>query len=345
MTPSTSKKALPFTTSTMFPGRPVTPEQWAMTLQRLKALYLRGQFRPCAARCDQLLSETKIMVRRRNELPSVIVFADYFIQPNPLLASYLHFYSALSTEGLARLTHNLSASKIPTLLQAKESYQKAASSLPPRDPFVHPAVHRTNDIASELSSPGSDTADRCSNPSPLPPNSPPSSPSFSSLDPHRSFEASPPAKRPPPLRINQKPALRLITSISTPPHTPPTQVSPDCSSRSASITFSATTSIWLRTRTRERFNTHLDSFRDMLVRHVDVVEGLTRIAEETQRNRWAPKRPGDFTVVFGDGDMGCDEERRSATTAVIRGRERGWARPRFQPERYKVLCKQALSEL
>lgn len=345
MTPSKSKKALPSSTATMFPDQPVTREQWAMALQRLKALYLRGQFRPCAARCDQLLSETKTMVKRGDGLPSITGFTDDDIQPNPLFASYLHFYSALSTESLARLAHNLSASKIPTLLQAKESYQKAASSLPPRDHFSHPLVHQTDDAASELSSPDSDSAHDCSNPSPLSPNSPPSSPSPSSVDPHDSFGAYPPVKRPSPLRINKKPTLRLITSISTPPHTPPTQLSPDFSSRSASITFSATTSIWLRSRARERFNAQLDSFRDMIARHVDVIEGLVRAAEEAQKNRWTRKHLGMSTAHFGDGDNWGDEDRKSAAGAVIRGRERGWARPRFQPERYKALCEQALSEL
>lgn len=80
----------------------------------------------------------------------------------------------------------------------------------------------------------------------------------------------------------------------------------------------------------------------MVVRHMDVVEGLVRTAEEAQRNRRAGKRFG-ASAVLGDGDTGGDEERKSA--AVARGRERGWARPRFQPERYAALCEQALSEL
>lgn len=102
--------------------------------------------------------------------------------------------------------------------------------------------------------------------------------------------------------------------------------------------------MWLRTRARERFTAHLDSFRDLLARHVDVVEGLVHTAEEAQqRSRRAGNRLGGSSAVGGDGDMGDDEERKSA--AVARGRERGWARPRFQPERYTVLCEQALSEL
>lgn len=83
----------------------------------------------------------------------------------------------------------------------------------------------------------------------------------------------------------------------------------------------------------------------MLARHVEVVEGLVHTAEEAQRNRGARKRRGNSTVVFGDGDTAGDEERNSMTAAVVRGRERGWTRPRFQPERYQALCEQALSEL
>lgn len=80
----------------------------------------------------------------------------------------------------------------------------------------------------------------------------------------------------------------------------------------------------------------------MLRRHMDVVESLIRTAAEAQRMRQAGKRLGNSGL--GDGDNATGEEERKRA-AVMRGRERGWARPRFQPARYAALCEQALSEL
>ena len=97
----------------MFLDQSVILAQLAMTLQRFKTLYFRNQFRPCAARCEQLLFETKSMIWKSDVLFSFVPFStEHEIQSNLLFIFYLHFYSALSTESLARLSHNLSVENV-----------------------------------------------------------------------------------------------------------------------------------------------------------------------------------------------------------------------------------------
>ncbi len=62
MTPDKNKKPLPSSTSFIFPERPTTYQQWKLNLQAVKILYLRGQWKHCAARCCQLLNEAVSLV-------------------------------------------------------------------------------------------------------------------------------------------------------------------------------------------------------------------------------------------------------------------------------------------
>ena len=62
MTPSKTKKALPSSTSMAFPDQPTAYDQWKIALAHVKSLYLKGQWKQCAARCNQLLLEAKTPV-------------------------------------------------------------------------------------------------------------------------------------------------------------------------------------------------------------------------------------------------------------------------------------------
>ena len=59
MTPDTLKRPLPSSTSMLFPDQPETIRQWQLALQRVKLLYVRGQWKECAAWCSQVLSGAK----------------------------------------------------------------------------------------------------------------------------------------------------------------------------------------------------------------------------------------------------------------------------------------------
>ncbi|MCJ1348580.1 hypothetical protein MMC31_006812, partial [Peltigera leucophlebia] len=102
------KPSLTFT-STSSLSQPAAPTQWQMSLQYIRFLYFKGRLKQCAAQCKLLFQSSA--------------------SPNPLHATYLHFYLALSTEGVARLTHNLSSSKMEMLIQARASYEATVSSL------------------------------------------------------------------------------------------------------------------------------------------------------------------------------------------------------------------------
>ena len=63
MTPSKSKKALPSSTSMVFPEQPTSYEEWKGALVQVKSMYLKGQWKQCSARCSQLILEAKTPVR------------------------------------------------------------------------------------------------------------------------------------------------------------------------------------------------------------------------------------------------------------------------------------------
>ena len=57
MTPNKAKKPLPSSTSIIFlePEEPQTSREWKTALQRVKSLYLKSQWKQCAARSSKLL--------------------------------------------------------------------------------------------------------------------------------------------------------------------------------------------------------------------------------------------------------------------------------------------------
>ena len=114
--------------------------------------------------------------------------------------------------------------------------------------------------------------------------------------------------------------------------------------RPLSVTFSTSSTIWLQNRALERYHTHLIAFANMLIAHIEVVEGLMQATEEAQATR--PSMTRSRSAWFGGAD-GDEEEskRREVRARVERGRGRGWRRERFAPERYQELCARALGEL
>ena len=62
MTPNKNKRPLPSSTSMAFPEPPETFLQWKAALMQVAILYMRGQWKHCAAQCTQLLLEAKAPV-------------------------------------------------------------------------------------------------------------------------------------------------------------------------------------------------------------------------------------------------------------------------------------------
>jgi hypothetical protein len=87
----------------------------------------------------------------------------------------------------------------------------------------------------------------------------------------------------------------------------------------------------------EIYNSQLASFADMLVNHVDSVRRFRVQAASLAAASWAPaSRDGE-----GKRKMSAEERMER----IVRGRERKWARPKFDPMRYRELCEVAIAEL
>lgn len=87
------------------------------------------------------------------------------------------------------------------------------------------------------------------------------------------------------------------------------------------------------------FTTNLLSFAAMLTTHIAIVDSLIRVTQTTQANRAAggTRQPSH----------GASEEARALDrkVRVERLRRDGWGRERFRPEKYEGLCERALEEL
>lgn len=272
-------------------------------------------------------------------------------QPHPLHATYLHFYSAVSSEAIARLTHNLSPVKVHLLEQARASYQAAASSLPQAD--VGPEHHDqsavdTRSSCSTLSDEGSDSCtDRGSSQSEHP------DPDTSSPSSIHSCEFPQPG-------TNLRPSILRVRTISSfrdeltesgdddqsvspciRPHTPPQQrcaSTVHSESRPTSITFSVSVDSWLQARSYERYNNRLAAFAEVIANHISAVYILIQKTQGVQSARYFTKRLASY---------GEDEESRAANLRfrIARLKASGWKMERFAPSKYQELCARALAEL
>ncbi|EGE79066.2 hypothetical protein BDDG_02004 [Blastomyces dermatitidis ATCC 18188] len=85
-------------------------EQWKLSLQEVKLLYLRRQYKQCAA------TSTKFLRQMDNQLHAIH-------------KAFLHYYSAISYEALGRGAHNYSSNKLPLLNLARDNFTACKSSL------------------------------------------------------------------------------------------------------------------------------------------------------------------------------------------------------------------------
>ncbi|KAI9879953.1 MAG: hypothetical protein M1830_006261 [Pleopsidium flavum] len=347
MTPSKTKRPLPSSTSTIFPEQPGTYTEWQTTIEQVKLLYLKREYKQCAARCIQVLSDSTG-------------------NTHPLNTTFLHFYAALSYELIARSSHNLSTSKLPTLNLAKESYHAAAAALP------QPEYVASDDDSSSM--PFSDSSSTASSDADLPTSDDNSPSNLTDSDNHEStttYPSSPSSvsstdsiyadvPKPSPLRIrkavhfntNTNPTTPATATATQPPspsrsinnHSPvppsPSSPPPTRPLSHTSITFTPPTTIWLQTRSLHRYNTHLSSFSSMLSTHVHTINNLINLTNDAQKSRYTGQ-VGTRTISASSED-GAEEGKR---VRIEKGRAREWKRERFAPGRYEELCAMALAEL
>jgi hypothetical protein len=350
MTPDKIKKPLPSSTSRIFPEQPKTIQQWQVALRRIKALYLGGHWKQCVTRCNQLLREEKSQVRWLYvQSPTR---TDKCNQLTPLYSTYIYFYSALSSESVARHAHDLSTSKLQTLKEAKISYLAASSSLPIADKISyedsedwdHESAFTNTSSASEESAILNYYQSNPHVPDRLGYATSPSS--VDSNDTVRKMKSLRPSTlhiRKPIIFTNQQTGeLMHLGQFPAPPDTPPFTPPPRSTSLQtttpAPITFSTTSTSWLHSRTYERYNTHLLSFSEMLAKHIRTIDTLIQATQEAQVARHTVKR----MATYGDDE---DARARDLKARIARLKAGGWRRERFVPEKYQDLCEEALAEL
>lgn len=296
----------------------------------------------------------------------------------PLHETYLHFYAALSEEAAARQMHNMSIVKIQTLQSAKVSFEQARFSLP--IPYI-----RNEDEDSNSNSTASDDEDdlaslndsassldissyQCDIPHPATPNDEEQSGSDEaalkplplqirktfdagqgSFSSRRSFfeamarnNSSPIPAKPNNMALKKeshqgssssKPILHHLTvsrGLSQHPVRKPFNPS--------TVRFADCATSWTQQRALERYNEHVLEFFHMLKKHLQTIDELIQRTEEAQRLRQTDER-----VAF----CGDDEEAKQADlrARILRLKQGGWRRERFQPEKYEQLAEMALAEL
>lgn len=274
-------------------------------------------------------------------------------------ATYIHFYSALSNEAIARLTHDLSTAKLYILKEAKSSYQAAASSLPVGD--IGPDIEEDDarsyiTYASSQSGSDSDSdseeseildyyqsAPDVSTP-PVYSTSPSSVESYDFPQEDKCLKLSPPRL---PRSFSYVDDWRnedsktenlddTLSSFPIPPRRLPSTPIPVASPKS--VNFTRSTSTWLHSRIYERYNNSLATFADMLANHIETINALIQKAEAAHATRYTIKRQLSF---YGDKDAKAADIK----ARILRLKAVGWRRERFEPERYQDLCAAALAEL
>ncbi|GAB7363495.1 hypothetical protein MBLNU230_g3766t1 [Neophaeotheca triangularis] len=104
----------------------ITPT-YPLALHRIKAAFLQKHYRQCVQYCHAYLENNQLPLQSAQE-------------------AFVHFYTGLSHDNMARLMHNFSQAKVPTLVKAEECYLKALESLI--------AIHNVQNPRRERQQPG-----------------------------------------------------------------------------------------------------------------------------------------------------------------------------------------------
>ncbi|KAJ5584358.1 uncharacterized protein N7459_004158 [Penicillium hispanicum] len=98
------------------PPPPRTMEEWKAAIFLVKGMYLKHQYKQCAARCMELLEASKKSI-------------------DPVWKSYLTFYAGVSYEFLGRAAHLYSSSKVELLTKAMDCFVDCNAALPAPTPL------------------------------------------------------------------------------------------------------------------------------------------------------------------------------------------------------------------
>ncbi|KAL1855117.1 hypothetical protein Plec18170_004533 [Paecilomyces lecythidis] len=113
---------------------PRSAEDWKLALERIKLLYLRRQYKQCAARANELLEKSQGTIHSVHK-------------------TYIHFYIAICYEELGRAAHNYSKNKLQFLNLALDNLTACSLSLPDSVPVPDTEEACPVDADDYLSSP------------------------------------------------------------------------------------------------------------------------------------------------------------------------------------------------
>ncbi|KAM0278387.1 hypothetical protein ACHAQH_005209 [Verticillium albo-atrum] len=338
------------------PVLPYTAADWTKAVAEVKRHYSNRQYRPCSARCCEILDNVKDQAN---------------VEPTYLI--YLHFYAASSVEMLARPLNSSSPYRARLLNQARTHYARAAELIQTADetistysrpssaattaPSLHsPSCSVSSRNSTELSSP---TASVCSledamaklanTPAPLQlkkrvtfiddlepivqePFIRPDSPTLG-FDDLRSN--SPDGCRYlPSLQEVPEPKPAAVVAIMPPPSAP-TPEPPIEDSEEDDYSY-------LRERSIHRYCALLAGLRSQIASHLAAVD-----AQLAPQPSAAPNQRLSFSLPSRAGTPDVDDEMRALDlkARIERLRATGWKRQRFNPKRYEELRESVLAEM
>ncbi|KAH6888680.1 hypothetical protein B0T10DRAFT_562248 [Thelonectria olida] len=348
-TSSTTPKALPPSPSSTRASRRLTPNfppslfilpftsaEWSKAIADVKKDYTCRRFRPCVARCNDILG------RLRDKT---------VVQPVYLI--YLHFYAASSQESMAFALHHASPQRLNLLNQAKDHYGKASQLI-----TTAAAIAATNNTTAKrrslcgavVDSPTSARASGLWTPS-LYSESSSRATSISSIEDafavsaklkkkrrrascqstasfEQSVEQARMISRPDSPTLGLSPLAGstfqdLLDAMPSPPPGPPNTTPATSEAEDSDTEGSA-----------RRFSALLVALQSQITRHMSFVE-----ADLAAISKPAPPTPTNL-------GLGDDERRSLELQARIeRLRAGGWQRRRFDASRYQELRENAMADI
>lgn len=332
-----------------FPGclpiLPYTSSEWAKAIADVKREYVNQRYRPCAARCTEILDNLR-------DASTV----------KPAYLIYLHFYAASAQEMMSRGLHHASTARVNFLHQARDHYLKAShliATLDAEEAAMNPSFLRYSDssLVYDYDYSGSPTSILSSQPSAM------WSPSLRSRGPspasssRSSIEYSHSQIKPlkllkPPKRTSNShsqvsvrpdsPTLGiapfadssfqdLLDAMPSPPTSPGIQ--PDLPSPAESAPSESAEQPLPHVNAAHRSFALLSGLQRQITRHLSFIETDLALA----------RNPPPTATNLGL----CDDERRALDlqARIERLRASGWQRRRFDVQRYEQLREKAMADM
>lgn len=352
--------------------KPMSTLDYEELVSTIKTLFFRRYYKKCANRCLQYIHEHDDGVRTPHQTIHKQTLTTR-AQLHPTYKIFLYFFAGVSNDCYARGMPSRSPLIPSTIDEAEEFFSKAQELVcEARIVNTHPTPlqphHEGDDDSDDSSSSRGTHRSRHSQESTTMsrPSTAATETSTYSADNENVFLGSTPESKPSPLHVRKYQVLpttpsKLLTEstslFSIPPTSPNALSTSRPKPRLASfylLRFSDDSPT--RTEAEEIgvpkeeedncfhepdhvnvYNATLASFSDMLSTHV---LSLRKFRELTQSSNSTFRLPANRDST---GEKGMAPEERMER--ILRGRERKWARPRFNPQRYQDLCEIAIAEL